>query len=119
MSVITLSGMHFYAFHGCFKEEQEIGTYFDVDLTLEADLDQACNSDNINDTVNYLAVYRVVQREMMKPSHLLEHVASRISDAVFAEFAPVEKIQVKVSKLNPPLGGHLDRVSVSLSRARS
>lgn len=119
MSVISLSGMHFYAFHGCFEEERQIGTHFDVDLELDVDVEKACQSDNIEDTVNYLSVYLVVKREMMISSHLLEHVAARISDAVFDEFLAVKKLRIKVAKLNPPLGGSLDAVSVILDRSRS
>lgn len=110
--------MRFYAHHGCFEEERAIGTHFRVDLTLKTDTSRAEVSDNIADTVNYLEVYCVVKREMERPSNLLEHVACRIGEAVLAEFAAVELLTIKVYKLNPPLGGQMDSVSVELSMAR-
>ena len=82
MSVIRIENMDFYAFHGCFAEEQKIGTHFRVDVALTTDTTKAQKSDDINHTVNYLEVYQVVKREMMIPSHLLEHVADRIGEAV-------------------------------------
>ncbi|MCR5423413.1 MAG: dihydroneopterin aldolase [Bacteroidales bacterium] len=114
MSFITIDNMEFYAFHGCFEEEQAIGTRFRVSLRLKVDTSRAQQSDNIADTVNYLEVYQVVKREMMVPSHLLEHVARRIGVAVQGAFPLVESLWVKVSKLNPPLGGQMESVSVEV-----
>lgn len=110
--------MRFYAFHGCFDEEQSIGTHFRVDLEFECDTEKAQQSDSIDDTVNYLSVYRVVKEQMEINSHLLEHVADRIAGAVLREFAAVESVTVKVTKLNPPLGGHIGGVSVSIAKRR-
>ncbi|MBK6344989.1 MAG: dihydroneopterin aldolase [Bacteroidales bacterium] len=93
------------AYHGHFKEEQVIGTRFMVDLYIEVDTGQAERSDNLHDTVNYLTVYQTVKKEMEQKSHLLEHVAHRILKAVHARFPDVSEAEVKISKLNPPLGG--------------
>lgn len=115
MGIITIDDMEFYAFHGCFEEEQKIGTRFRVNLRMEVDTKKAQLSDNIYDTVNYLEVYQVVKREMMKPSHLLEHVADRIGRAVKQEFPDVKNAIIRVSKLNPPLGGQMAAVSVEVA----
>lgn len=118
MSLIRIEGMSFYAGHGCFEEEQAIGTRFRVDLTMRVDTSKAEQSDELNDTVNYSDVYQVVKREMNCPSHLLEHVAHRIVKSVLHSFVAVEEVSVKVSKLNPPLGGQMDAVSVELTLGR-
>lgn len=118
MGVIRIEGMSFYANHGCFEEERVIGTRFRVDLTLQVDTRRAEQSDDLNDTVNYADVYQVVKREIDQPSFLLEHVAHRIVTAVLRCYAAVESVTVKVSKLNPPLGGQMDAVSVEIDRKR-
>lgn len=118
MATIRIEDMRFYAFHGCFEEERAIGTRFRVDVSLQTDTTKAQQTDNIADTVNYLSVYQVVKREMMVSSHLLEHVADRIGEAVLTEFPTVEHILVKVSKLNPPLGGQMSCVSVEIQKGR-
>lgn len=115
MAVITINDMRFYAHHGCFEQERVIGTHFRVDLSFTTDTSKAEVTDNIVDTVSYLEVYQVVKSEMMKPSHLLEHVARRVGEAVLKNFPMVDSVTVKVSKLNPPLGGQMDSVSVELS----
>lgn len=114
MSVIRIEDMSFYAFHGCFDAEQTIGTRFRVDATLQVDTRRAEQSDDLADTVNYADVYQVIKSEMEKPSHLLEHVARRIATAVMRNFRAVSEVTVKVTKLNPPLGGRIGGVSVEL-----
>lgn len=114
MAVISIEKMEFYAYHGCFEEEQKIGTWFNVDLSLEVDTSKAEKSDNLEDTVNYQAVYQVVKEQMMIPSHLLENVARRILDAVGKNFPAVSYAWVKVKKMNPPLGGVMESVSVEI-----
>ena len=114
MATISIEGMEFFAYHGCFKEEQVIGTKFRVDLFLEADTSKAEESDNLEDTVNYLAVYQVVKDEMAIKSKLLENVSRRILKRVKKEFPEVTQARIKMRKLNPPLGGKIDFVSVEL-----
>ncbi len=115
MAIISISDMRFYAHHGCFEQERVIGTNFRVDLVFYADTLLAEVSDNIDDTVNYLDVYQVVKKQMEIPSHLLEHVARRIGEEVKHNFPTIKSVNVKVSKLNPPLGGQMESVSVELA----
>lgn len=119
MALIRLEGMSFYAYHGCFDAEQVVGTRFRVDMTLSVDTSAAERSDNLDDTVNYFDVFQLVKREMAEPSHLLEHVARRVGGAVLAAYQQVQSLTVKVSKLNPPLGGDIDAVSVELEMLRN
>ena len=118
MGRIAINDMRFYAHHGCFIQERTIGTHFRVDLAFTTDTSKAEVTDNIEDTVSYLDVYQVVKSEMQTPSNLLEHVARRVGEAVLKKFPSVESVVVKVSKLNPPLGGQMESVSVELSMAR-
>ena len=118
MSFIDIENMEFYAYHGCFDEESKIGTRFCVNLRMELDTSRAQTTDNIDDTVNYLSVYQSVKSEMQKPSHLLENVADRIASRVMEEYAEVKHVWVKVTKLNPPLGGKMEGVSLTIDKLR-
>lgn len=97
--------MEFFARHGCFAEEQAIGSQFTVDVHMEVDVSRAAATDNLENTVSYQGVYSVVQREMLVTSKLLEHVAGRIAGSLLHDFGNIAKVTVKVAKLNPPLGG--------------
>lgn len=115
MSVISIEGMEFFAYHGCFKEEQVIGTKFSIDLFMEVDTSVAEQTDHLKDTVNYQSVFQLVKKEMVTPSKLLEHVGRRILDKIQQEFTTVSHARIKIRKLNPPLGGKMDFVSLELS----
>jgi len=108
--------MEFYSFHGHFKEERIVGNKFIVDITLETDMRIPAESDNLKDAVNYQRVYEIVKQQMELKSHLLEHIAGRILDAVYAEMEGIQKATVKVSKMNPPMGGKIGSVSVVIER---
>jgi dihydroneopterin aldolase len=114
MSIISIEKMEFYAYHGCFKEEQIIGTRFLVDLFMETDTTEAERSDELKDTVNYQEVYLLVKKEMEIKSKLLEHVGRRILDAMKEKFPEIKEAKVKISKMNPPLGGKMQNVSLTL-----
>lgn len=118
MGLIHLSDMEFYAYHGCYKEEQLTGNWFLVDLTLETNMDKASQTDNINDTLNYQTAYELVKKEMAVKAHLLEHLSKRILDSLFGTFPQLECATVKVAKMNPPMGGKMKSVSVELSRTK-
>jgi|SRR5690554_1020988 len=116
MGIVEIEGMRFYAYHGHFEAERVVGNEFLVDVGIETECAAAAASDNLEDALNYQAVYDLVKREMQVKSHLLEHVAKRILDALYAEFSAIEKAKVKVSKLNPPMGGQIEKASVTLVR---
>ncbi len=116
MGKIQIEQMEFYAFHGHYKEEQIVGNKFLVDLTIEANMTKASESDDLKDAVNYQKAYQLVKAEMDKKSHLLENIARRILDVLCAELSGIEVVSVKVAKMNPPVGGKMDCVSVTLGR---
>ena len=116
MGLIHLEDLEFYAYHGCYKEEQIAGTKFMVNVTLETNMDTPANSDDINDALNYQLVYDVVKLEMLNRSNLLEHLAKRILDTLFKKFSQLEHATVKIAKMNPPMGGIMKSVSVEMSR---
>ena len=118
MGKIFVEGIKIYAYHGCFKEETAIGTNFLVNVELDTNLEKPSLSDNINDAVNYQEVFQVVKDQMAIPSKLLEHVARRTMEALFDRFPAVERVKLKVSKLNVPLGGHIDSVSIQMEGDR-
>ena len=114
MGWIIIEGMKFYAFHGHYEAEKIIGTYFRVDVHIKTDCLKAAVSDSLNDALNYHEVFLLVKTEMKKKSNLLENVANRILNLLFEKFPQIKKVKVKVSKLNPPIGGEVENVSVVL-----
>ncbi len=116
MGLIKIEDMEFYAFHGHYREEQIVGSHFIVDVTMETDTGNAEKSDQLKETLNYQEAYLIVKREMEKTSNLLEHIAARILNSLHSEMGGIINATVRVSKLNPVMGGRIGRVSVEISR---
>ncbi len=116
MGKIQLEAMEFYAFHGHYTEEQIVGNKFLVDLTIETDMTMPADTDDLADALNYQSVYKLVKQEMGKKSRLLENIARRIIDVVYAEFSGIHKITITIRKMNPPIGGKMKSVAVTLTR---
>ncbi len=114
MALIEIEGMEFYAFHGHFDVEKVAGNRFLVNLKIEADCSKAGQTDQLEDTLDYQKAYLAVKEEMAIPSNLLEHVCQRIIARIRTEFPEAGKVTVKVSKMTPPMGGQIERVSLTM-----
>lgn len=112
---IELKNMHFFAFHGLLEHETIHGNNFSVTLRFSADLSEACISDDVTDTVNYAEVYELVKEEMAVPSKLIENAAYRILCRVKETFPQIDRIEVELSKMNPPVAGRMDHSTVIIA----
>lgn len=118
MGQIILKNIRVFTNHGCLTEEEHIGSDYRVDLKVSLDLEKSIKSDSLADTANYVHLNQIVKEEMAIRSKLLESVAGRISDRIFKELASMERIVLKISKLNPPIGGDVKAVSIKIKRKR-
>jgi len=114
--ILEIEDMEFFAYHGCFEAEQVVGNKFRVYACLRYECSKAADSDDIHDALSYQEAYEIIAHEMMQPSHLLEHVCRRILDAFYDRFPQLEYARIKISKLNPPLGGQIGCTSVTLEK---
>jgi 7,8-dihydroneopterin aldolase/epimerase/oxygenase len=115
---IALEGLEFHAFHGVYPHERESGNWFEVDIAIDTDFSIAAKSDDLSGTVDYSAIYRVVKTEMEKPSKLLETVGENILREILQQFPGVSNVELKLSKINPPIGGKARKASVFLEKKR-
>lgn len=118
MGRIKLENIRVFANHGCLREETKIGSDYRVDLEIKANLETSATTDNLSDTVDYVLLNRIVKEEMSVPSDLLETVAKRIITRVLNELLLVEKVTVSVSKINPPIGGDVEMVTIKMTEKR-
>ena len=119
MGIIKLQNIRTFSFHGCLEEEAKIGSDYRVDLEIKTDLRKSAVSDELNDTVDYVLLNRIVVEEMAIRSKLLEHVSNRIITRIFKEIASVSRINLSVSKLNPPIGGDVEAVTIEIEEYRT
>lgn len=119
MGTIKVTNIRVYAYHGCLIEEGKIGSDYRVDLKVKADLAKSASTDNLEYTVDYVHLNKIVKQEMAIRSKLLEEVAKRILDRILTEIPIVKEAKVAVSKLNPPIGGNVAMVTIEMSKKRS
>jgi dihydroneopterin aldolase len=115
---LTVRGMRFMGRHGVNPEERVTAQPFEVDLILRADLSKPAASDELADTIDYSAAFRVVAEVVEARSYrLIERLAGAIAEAVLATF-PVDDVEVRVRKPKAPLAGTFDTVEARLRRRR-
>lgn len=115
---IFLQGVRFFGYHGVLPQENLVGAYFTVDLTLKTDFSLAAQTDRLEGTISYADVYAAVKQEMQLPSQLLEHVCQRIAERLFGQFPGIEEIQLRLSKENPPMGADCQQIGVEVCYRR-
>jgi dihydroneopterin aldolase len=111
--------MAFYGRHGVLPEEKALGQKFFVDAYLSLPLKKAGESDDLNFSVNYGAVYETITRSVTNECFdLLETLAERLCNEIFAAYPPVQEIQIRVKKPEAPVPGLFDFFGVEIERER-
>ena len=111
---IRLEKLRFRALHGVLPQERQVGGDFTVTLRIGYPWQAAMETDAVADTLDYAAVFRLVQREMVLPSQLLEHVAGRIAKALLRDFPQISSIDLWLTKTCPPMGADSEGAGVEL-----
>jgi len=118
MGIIKVKNIRVYAYHGCLVEEGKIGSDYKVDVAVKANLSKSAKTDSLSDTIDYVHLNKIVKEEMAIRSKLLEEVAKRILDRILDEIPMAQKVDIAVSKLNPPIGGNVAMVTIEMSKKR-
>lgn len=116
MGKIAIKGMCFFGYHGCHKEEQNIGNNYLVDVYIDTNLTKAAKTDNLTNTIDYVKVHQIVEKEISKTSKLLENVAERVINELSKNFKHIDYIKVRVAKLHPPIGREVEKVYIELEK---
>jgi len=115
MNRILVQGINIYAYHGCLEEEGKIGCRYIVDVSMDTDFKEAAKNDDLSKTIDYVTVFEIVKTQMAIRSKLIEQVGQRIVTELKKELSGINKVEVKVTKLNPPMNGNVDSVSILIT----
>jgi len=118
MGYIILNNIKTYSYHGCMDEEEKIGTEFRTDIKVKTDLYKAAKTDNLKYGLDYTRLNEIVMEQMKIRSKLMETVALRIIKQILKEFKIAQEVQVTITKLNPPVGGNIEAVSIQMKKKR-
>lgn len=112
---IELSNLRFFAKHGLYKEEKLISNEFEVNISLQIKAPKKIIS-SVDQTINYVAVHKIIQEEMNEPKELLETFVMQVANRLHHSFPEIKKINLSIKKLHPPIAGFAGLVGVSFER---
>jgi dihydroneopterin aldolase len=117
MDRIELRGMSFYGHHGVREAERDQTQEFRVDIEVEANLEEAGQTDRLDDTVDYTKVRDAAREVIEGPSRqLLESLAGAIAERILA-LPHVNAVSVRVAK-RPASMQPIDAAAVHIKRTR-
>jgi 7,8-dihydroneopterin aldolase/epimerase/oxygenase len=120
MDIIRLTGIRGYGYVGALPEEQVLGQWFEVSVTLMLNLAIAGQSDRLEDTLNYCSVVEAVQHLIQTSRFaLLEKLASAIAEAILhtnSAKTPIHQVTIALTKLTPPIPHFSGQVTVEITR---
>ncbi|MDR0427077.1 MAG: dihydroneopterin aldolase [Dysgonamonadaceae bacterium] len=114
MQYIELNEMAFYGYHGVTNQEKIVGNIYIVDLKIYFDFQEAMQSDNLKDTINYASIYEIVKQEMNISANLIEHLTYRIASKIKQRFHQISELEIRLAKRNPPISGDMKEAAVVL-----
>lgn len=117
---IQLNKIQLYGNHGVFAEEQQIGSWYELSISMLTNVDNsAFINDELDGTVNYAEVLAIAKKEFSNKSKLLEHLAYQIAKQTLAYSTRIEEVTINIKKIAPPLVGNIHDACVELTINRS
>ena len=112
---IELKQLRFFAFHGLYKSEKELGGQFEINLAVSFYPGNKVIK-TIKKTVNYELLFDLLKSEMQIPRDLLETLVMEIAEKIKVKFPEVIRVCIDVIKLNPPIASFTGKIAVSYSK---
>lgn len=118
LSFVHIDDIRLHARHGVLPQEQATGNDYSINIRIGYDISRAMLTDDVSDTLNYAEVYNIVKQEMAIPSKLIEHVSGRIANRLMEQYADISSIELRITKLNPPMGADCRGAGVEIHVTR-
>ena len=115
---IYLNDLIFNGFHGVYPAEKKIGNTFKVDLRIQL-TPTTKTIDQLEQTIDYVQVYALIQKIMAVPTPLLETIVTNIADQILAAHPMAESVYVKITKQQLSLPYFEGTTAVDIERTRS
>ena len=117
MDKILITGLIANGTIGVGENEREFPQELLIDAEIEYPLDKAGKSDDINDSINYSSMAKLIRKVVRETQHfLLEALAASIVEAIFAA-TPAQAITLRIEKAN--FVSKTAKVGIQIRRKRS
>lgn len=111
---VALTNLRFHAGHGVWEQENRIGNEFIVEVRIRIPYSDDFLSDNLDLTISYADLYKIVAEEMSRPRKLLETVAAHIHSKIAGRWNNIISGSIKICKSTPPIAHISGSAEVSL-----
>ena len=119
MDKIIIKELKLYAYHGVNPEEKTEGQNFVLDIECKADLSEPGRTDNVDDTVSYAQIIKLVRKVFTAEKYeLIEKCATVVADAVLENFDKIAEVKVLLKKPEAPMKADFEYVAVEIKRKR-
>ena len=119
MDKIILRDVEIYGCHGVAPEEKVNAQPFVIDIEMETDLTEPGRTDNLEDTVSYSAVNKLITQIVQGTSfNLVERLAEELCSAILENYGKIGKVKLCVKKPQAPMKGTFKWVGVEIERSR-
>ena len=116
---LILTGLEVKGRHGCSEEERKYLQPFVVDVELYLDLSRAGKSDDLGDTIDYVAVISDIKKIIGGTSrNLIETVAKEIADLLLRRYLLLDGVKIILRKVAPPVKEKFAGAAVEIVRRR-
>ncbi len=118
MDFIEVTGIRSYGYTGYLPEEQVLGQWFEVDLTLGVDLKEAGMSDNLDDTSDYRQAIAMVKHHIKTTKvALVERLTEMIAQEILT-LPKVNQVRVRLTKEAPPIPDFGGKITIDITRKK-
>ena len=114
MLTVELNALKFHSYHGLYEGESVAGSDYEVSLfvTYQA----PASFVRLSDTIDYGALFNIVQQAMQHPVPLLEDLADRILKEIKITFPKIRSSVISIYKLQAPIPQLQGKVGVTLHK---
>ena len=118
MDSINITGIRGYGYTGYLPEEQVLGQWFEVNLTLGIDLTQAGKTDQIEHTLDYRQAIAIVKNLIQSNRFaLVEKLAAAIADEIL-QLERVQQVRVQLTKPAAPIPDFGGKITIDITRSQ-
>ncbi|HAT86713.1 MAG TPA: dihydroneopterin aldolase [Rhizobiales bacterium] len=119
MDRIILRDLAFFAYHGVYQEEANLGQRFYFDLDCYLDLRPAGETDDEHQTVRYDHIAKRVETIVTKQRfNLIEALAEAVARDLLSNMDKLQSLRLKVRKPEAPIPAIVKDIAVEITRAR-
>lgn len=115
---IYLNDLIFNGFHGVYPAEKKIGNTFKVDVHIHF-TPATKTIEKLEQTIDYVEVYHLIQKIMSVPTPLLETIVANIADQILVAHPISESVYVKITKQQLAVPNFEGTTAVDIERFRS